>query len=60
MTDVLRTGLLATDVSRSEEFDREYKRVFKGHHLVATTGEIKPLVDLGMLIEIETDAMFRE
>jgi len=54
----LRTGLLATDVSRSEEFEREYKRVFKGHHLVATTGEIKPLVDLGMLIE--TDAMFWE
>ena len=58
MTDVLRTGLLVTDVSRSEEFEREYKRVFKGHHLVATTGENKPLVHLGMLSE--TDASFWE
>jgi enamine deaminase RidA (YjgF/YER057c/UK114 family)/GNAT superfamily N-acetyltransferase len=57
MTDVVRTRMFVTDISRWEEIGRVHGKVF-GAVLPATTMvEISRLIDPRMLVEIEADAV---
>lgn len=56
MSQVVRTRLFVTDISRFEEFGRAHGEVFGGIRPASTMVEVKALVDPHMLIEIEADA----
>jgi len=53
MSQVVRTRLFVTDISRFEEFGQAHGEVFKTIRPASTMVEVKALVDPGMLIEIE-------
>ena len=56
-SNIVRTRMLVTDISRWREFGRAH-REFCGDHPPATTMvEVKALIDREMLIEIEVDAV---
>jgi enamine deaminase RidA (YjgF/YER057c/UK114 family) len=56
LTNVVRTRMFVTDISRWEEFGRAHKEFF-GEVMPATTMvEVSKLIDPRMLIEIEADA----
>ncbi len=56
-TDIVRTRMFVTDISRWEEFGRAH-REYCGQNPPATTMvEVKALIDPQMLIEIEVDAV---
>jgi enamine deaminase RidA (YjgF/YER057c/UK114 family) len=56
MSQVVRTRLFVTDISRFEEFGQAHGEVFRGIRPASTMVEVKALVDPDMLIEIEADA----
>ncbi len=56
MSQVVRTRMFVTDISRFEEFGRAHGEFFKDIRPAATMVEVKALVDPDMLIEIEADA----
>ena len=56
MSQVVRTRMFVTDISRFEEFGRAHGEVFRDIRPASTMVEVKALVDPGMLIEIEADA----
>jgi enamine deaminase RidA (YjgF/YER057c/UK114 family) len=60
MSDVVRTRMFVTDISRWEEYGRAHREVFAAHPPATTMVEVKALIDPKMLIEIEADAFVEE
>lgn len=56
MSQVVRTRLFVTDISRFEEYGQAHGECFKGIRPASTMVEVKALVDPEMLVEIEADA----
>ena len=56
-SDVIRTRMFVTDVSRWEEFGRAHREAFGAHPPATTMVQVGGLIDPAMLIEIEADAM---
>ena len=56
MSQVVRTRMFVTDISRFEEFGQAHGEFFKSIRPASTMVEVKALVDPEMLIEIEADA----
>lgn len=56
MSQVVRTRMFVTDISRFEEIGRAHGEVFRDIRPASTMVEVKALVDPEMLIEIEADA----
>jgi len=56
MSQVVRTRMFVTDISRFEEFGRAHGEVFGNIRPASTMVEVRALVDPEMLIEIEADA----
>jgi enamine deaminase RidA (YjgF/YER057c/UK114 family) len=57
MADVVRTRMFVTDIAQWEIFARVHGEYFSAIRPVATMVEVKALIDPGMLIEIEVDAI---
>jgi len=57
MTTVVRTRMFVTDVGRWQEFGKAHAEFFGGHPPATTMVEVKGLIEAGMLIEIEADAV---
>jgi enamine deaminase RidA (YjgF/YER057c/UK114 family) len=55
-SDVIRTRMFVTDISRFEEYGRAHGEVFGSIRPASTMVEVKALVDPRMLIEVEADA----
>lgn len=56
MSNVVRTRMYVTDISRWHEYGRAHSEFFDGVRPCATMVEVKALIDPRMLIEIEVDA----
>jgi enamine deaminase RidA (YjgF/YER057c/UK114 family) len=56
MTDVVRTRLFVTDISRWEDVAAVHAEVFGGIRPVTTMVEVSALISPELLIEIEVDA----
>ncbi len=56
MSQVVRTRMFVTDISRFEEFGQAHGEFFKSIRPASTMVEVKALVDPELLIEIEADA----
>lgn len=57
--DIVRTRLFVTDISMWKEFGRAHAAFFGDHRPATTMVEVGALIDPGMLIEIEADAVCR-
>jgi enamine deaminase RidA (YjgF/YER057c/UK114 family) len=57
MTDVIRTRMYVTDISKWEEAGKAHGEVFKNIKPASTMIEVKSLIDPELLIEIEVTAM---
>jgi isochorismate pyruvate lyase len=57
MSDVVRTRMFVTDISRWREFGRAHGEFFREHPPATSMIEVKSLIDPAMLIEIEADAV---
>ena len=60
LSDVVRTRMFVTDISRWEEFGRAHGEFFRGINPAATMVEVRQLVNPDHLIEIEVDAVVSE
>ncbi len=56
-SNIIRTRMFVTDISRWEEFGRAHGEFFSDHPPATTMVEVKSLIDSNMLIEIEADAV---
>jgi len=56
LSDVVRTRMFVTDISRWEEFGRAHRERFADHPPATTMVEVAALIHGDMLIEIEADA----
>ncbi|SOX53255.1 RidA family protein [Mycobacterium ahvazicum] len=56
LTDVVRTRIYVTDISRWREVAAVHARVFSEIRPVATMVEVSALIAPGLLVEIEADA----
>ena len=56
LSQVVRTRMFVTDISRFEEIGQAHGEVFRDIRPASTMVEVKALVDPEMLIEIEVDA----
>ena len=54
---VVRTRMFTTDLDRWEEYGRAHREAFGEHPPTTTLVEVRRLIDPGMLIEIEADAL---
>ena len=59
-SDVVRTRMFVTDISRWEEIGRAHGEFFQGINPAATMVEVRRLVNPDHLIEIEVDAIVGE
>jgi len=57
MSDVVRTRMFVTDISRWSEYGRAHREFFADHPPATSMIEVKGLIDPAMLIEIEVDAV---
>jgi len=57
MSDVVRTRMFVTDISRMADFGRAHREVFADNFPATTMVEVQALVAPEMLIEIEADAV---
>ncbi len=57
LADVVRTRMFVTDIERWEEFGRAHAEAFGDHPPATTMVEVRRLIEPGMLIEIEADAV---
>ena len=55
--NVVRTRMFVTDISRWAEYGRAHRECFSEHPPATTMVEINALIDPGMLIEIEAEAI---
>lgn len=60
ISDVVRTRMFVTDISKWQEFGRAHGEVFGDHPPATTMVEVKALIDPQMMIEIEADAMVKD
>ncbi|MBC8509132.1 MAG: RidA family protein [Anaerolineales bacterium] len=58
LSNVVRTRMFVTDISRWQEYGRAHGEFFAEHPPATTMVEVKSLIDPEMLIEIEADAVF--
>jgi enamine deaminase RidA (YjgF/YER057c/UK114 family) len=57
LSDVVRTRMFVTDITRWQEFGRAHGEVFATIGPAATMVEVTRLIDPAMLVEIEVDAV---
>ncbi|MEJ2238053.1 MAG: Rid family hydrolase [Gemmatimonadales bacterium] len=57
MATIVRTRMFVTDIGRWEEFGRAHAEFFGEHPPATTMVEVNRLIEEGMLIEIEADAV---
>lgn len=57
LSNVVRTRMFVTDISRWQEYGRAHGEFFADHPPATTMVEVKSLIDPEMLIEIEADAV---
>jgi len=57
MSNVVRTRMFVTDITRWPEYGRAHREFFAEHPPATTMVEVKALIDPDMLIEIEADAI---
>jgi len=57
MEDVVRTRMYVTDISRWQEYGKAHGEIFSQIRPASTMVEVKRLIDPGMLIEIEVQAV---
>jgi enamine deaminase RidA (YjgF/YER057c/UK114 family) len=57
LSDVVRTRLFVTDITRWQEFGRAHGEVFGAIRPASTMVQVAGLVDPAMLVEIEADAI---
>lgn len=55
--DVVRTRMYVTDISRSLEYGKAHQEFFGEYPPVSTMVEVRALVDVEMLVEIEVEAI---
>lgn len=60
ITDVVRTRMFVTEISRWQEFGRAHAERFADIRPAATMVEVRALIDPEMLIEVEVDAVIEE
>lgn len=56
LSDVVRTRLFVTDISRWAEYARVHGELFGTTRPVATMVEVRRLLEPGMMVEVEVDA----
>ncbi|HVW37420.1 MAG TPA: RidA family protein [Pirellulales bacterium] len=57
LSDVIRTRMFVTDISRWEEIGRAHGEFFAGVNPAATMVEVRRLINADHLVEIEVDAL---
>ena len=57
LSNVVRTRMFVTDISRWKEYGRAHGEYFRDIRPVTSMIEVKALIDPSMLIEIEADAL---
>ena len=57
LADIVRTRMFVTDISRWEEYGRAHGEIFGTNPPATSMVEVRRLIDPGMLIEIEADAV---
>jgi len=60
MSDVIRTRMFVTDISKWEEVGRAHGEVFKDIKPVTSMVEVKSLIDQEFMVEIEVSAIISE
>jgi enamine deaminase RidA (YjgF/YER057c/UK114 family) len=60
LSDVVRTRIYVTDMTRWEEIARAHYELFADHPPVNTTVEVAALANPDMLVEIEADALYAD
>lgn len=57
MSDVVRTRMFVTDITRWQEYGKAHAEFFRDHPPATSMIEVKGLIDPDMLIEVEADAV---
>jgi len=57
LSDVVRTRLFVTDISRWQEYATVHGELFRTTRPVATMVEVSRLLEPGMMVEVEVDAV---